>query len=149
MRTASYRYCLPAFLAFAIPASAALTYTVKPSAAELFRTEALEPPPLATLAQGDVLKLIHEGAASSLLETEGGIKGWMRNSDLLAMKSAEGQAFKLKEQVVNPYGRLNVSPDIWRKRFDNADMLPLERVFDGEIAEPMDREQVEMRHDEN
>lgn len=149
MRTASYRYCLPVFLAFAIPATAGLTYKVKSHEADLFRTEALEPPPLATLAEGEVLKLIHEGAASSLLETEGGIKGWMRNSDLLAMKSTEGQDFRLKEQVVNPGGRVNVSPIIPGQRFDFSDMVPLDRAFEGEIAEPMDREQVEMRHDEN
>lgn len=149
MRTASYRYCLPVFLAIAIPATAGLTYKVKTPEADLYRTEALDPPPLATLAEGEVLKLIHEGAASSLLETEGGIKGWMRNSDLLAMKSAEGQDFRLKEQVVNPDGRVNISPWLSTRRFDYLEMLPLDRAFEGEIVEPMDREQVEMRHDEN
>lgn len=147
MRTALPRYCLASCLAFALPASAALTYKVKAASADMFRTEALEPPPVANLAEGEVLKMIHRGAASSLLETEGGIKGWMRNSDLLAMQAAKDRRHELENQEINPDKVF--SPLIPGKRFGiDAEIAP-ERDFDADILEPKDREEVEMRHDEN
>lgn len=148
MRNALPRFCLSGFLAFAIPASAALTYSVKTPSADLFRTSALEPPPLATLAEGEVLKMIHRGAASSLLETEGGIKGWMRNADLLAMRSAKDNRHEIEEQDVVGRGRV-WSPIIPGMPFGLDGELRPDRDFDGEIVEPKDREEVEMRHDEN
>ena len=152
MRTASLRYCLSAIAVSAFPAlvHASLGYSVKIEGAEVYRTEKLEPPPITSLGQGQALKLIHQGPAGSMVETEGGVKGWMRNGDLLAMENAPGGDFKLGNQPITGGGDPNISPTILMmpSRWE-PEVFGLDRSFGDEIVEPMDREQVEMRHDEN
>lgn len=150
MRTAALRYCLSGlFLAIPALVSASLEYQVKTGNAEVYRTPALTPPPLATLARGETLKLIQRGAAASLVESEDGIQGWMRNDDVLAMESARGQKFGLGEQHVGGIGDWKGSIDFINPKMPPAEVLPLDRTFNGEIIEAVDKEQVEMRNDDN
>lgn len=152
MRTAAPGLCFSGMiigLMIAVaPVQASVEYRIQADAADLFRTQALEPPPLTSLSRGEVLNLIKRGAAASLMETAEGIQGWVSNKDLLAMQSARGGKFGLPEQTVTG-GRLNVSPDVWIPPAPTADALPLDRTFTGEILEAIDKEQVEMRNDDN
>jgi hypothetical protein len=150
MRTAALRYCLSGSILFALPAlvHASLEYSVKTESADLFRTQAMEPPPVTSLSQGEVLKLIRKGESGSLVETAGGIQAWIHNEDLLAMESAKGQKFGLGEQSVKG-SELNISPDTWIPRFDPAEVVPLDRTFDGEIIQVLDKEAVEMKNGDN
>jgi hypothetical protein len=150
MRTAALRYCLSGlFLAIPALVSASLEYQVKTENAEVFRTPALAPPPLAILTQGETLKLIQRGPAASLVESEEGIQGWMRNDDVLAMESARGQKIGLGEQHVTGMDDWKGSFDIKHPPLIPAEVLPLDRSFTGEIIEAVDKEQVEMRNDDN
>jgi hypothetical protein len=151
MRTAALRLCLSGFIVSAIPSLplASIEYSAKIEEAGVFRSETLEPPPLATLGKGEGVKMIHQGENGSLIETEGGLKGWVRNEDLQAAKSAQGQKFKLGDQSVTGNGDLNISPLIFEYGSLQAELVPLDRTFSGEIVEAMDKEQVEMRHGEN
>ncbi|MDB5105186.1 MAG: hypothetical protein JWP91_2875 [Fibrobacteres bacterium] len=150
MRTAALRFCLSGLILSALPVltHAALEYSVKAEAAEVFRTEALEPPPLGTLAQGESLKLLRQGNEASLIRTPGGLKGWVRNEDLTAVKAAKGLKFGLDN--VDIYGcGWNQTIDVWIAPNAQAELLSLNRSFAGEIVEARDREQVEMGNDEN
>lgn len=149
MRTALPRYCLSALLALPALSSASLGYSVKTQDAPVFRTEALEPPPLGTLESGLSVRLIHRGPSGSLIETEGGLKGWMRNADLLAMAAARPGEHRLGAQKVVSGGEPAISPNTQHQNFGIEVSLEPDRTFSGEILEAMDREQVEMRHDEN
>ncbi len=84
-----------------------------------------------------------------MIETEGGIKGWVRNEDLLAMNDPKGQAFRLRPVDVQGTGAFNHSVSILEFTGPSVDLLPLDRTFLGEVPGNLDREQVEMRHDEN
>lgn len=150
MRTALLRYCLPmslVFPAFSFASLASLGYTIKHDA-DLYRTEALEPPPLASLDAGQAVQLLHRGPAQSLVGTAGGLKGWMRNEDLLAVAPAGAQEHRLSDQKVTG-DELNISPLILEGAVDTRVPVEFERTFRGEISEMLDKEQVEMRHDEN
>jgi hypothetical protein len=148
MRTARLRLCLSVSLVFPALSLASLEYTVKHDA-EVYRTEALEPPPMASLSEGQAVRLIHQGPEGSLIETGTGLKGWIRNGDLLALAPATGGDHRLGDQQVMGGGELNVSPLTLKLRFNpDADVI-LDRGFAGEILETVDKEQVEMRHDEN
>jgi hypothetical protein len=151
MRTAFPRYCLPLLVSAALsPLShASLAYSAKREGAEVFRGERLDPPPLAALAQGQAVKLISKGSAASLIETEGGIKGWVRNEDLLAQNDPKGQAFNLRPVDVRGAGDFNHSELLIDFAKEPPDLLPLDRSFQADIPENADKEQVEMRHDEN
>ncbi len=149
MRTALPRYCLSALLSLPALSSAALGYSVKNGDAPIFRTEALEPPPLGSLEAGLAVRLLQEGPSGSLIETEGGLKGWMRNSDLLAMASARPGDHRWGDQQVKGGGEAAISPYTFIPRVEHVEPIALGRTFSGEILEAMDREQVEMRHDEN
>lgn len=151
MRSAALGLCLSGFLVSALPSliSASLEYSAKTDAAALFRAETLDPPPLATLGKGESLKLLHRGAAQSLVETDGGMKGWMKNADILATASTPGQAVRFGDQQVIGSGDLNVSPIILQPKDWDPDVVSPDRSFLGEIPQAIDREQVEMKHDEN
>jgi hypothetical protein len=152
MRTAAPGLCFSGMMIglmiAAAPVQASVEYRVQADAADLFRTQALEPPPLTSLSQGEVLNLIRRGPASSLMETAEGIQGWVSNKDLLAMRSARGGKFGLPEQSVTG-SDLSISPLILTSPELTVDALPLDRSFSGEILEAIDKEQVEMRHDDN
>jgi hypothetical protein len=151
MRTALYRSCLPLLVSAVFPllSHASLAYTAKLEGAGVFRGETLDPPPLATLTQGQAVKMLAKGRAASLIETETGIKGWVRNEDLLAMNGAEGQAFRLGSVDVRGAGEFNHSTIVLDLPGPSVDLLPLDRSFLAEVPGNMDREQTEMRHDEN
>lgn len=149
MRTTALGLCLSGFLFSAFQAQAATEYSIKSESAGLFRTLTLEPPPLATLQKGEALKLLHRGEAQSLVETFGGLKGWVRNQDLLAIESGPGKKFTLPGQSVTGGGEVAISPDSWGMAPAKLEVSDLERSFSGEIVESADKEQVEMRHDEN
>lgn len=151
MRTAALRLCLSGFIVSSIPSLtlASLEYSVKTDEVRLFRTEALEPPPLATLEKGDGVKMIHQGKSSSLIETAGGLKGWMRNEDLKAERTAAAQTHKLGDQQVTGGPEFNFTGCIFLPSQGSFEILTPDRNFAGEIVEVMDKEQVEMRHDEN
>ncbi len=152
MRTAAPGLCFSGMMIglmiAAAPVQASMEYRVQADAADLFRTQALEPPPMTSLSQGEVLKLIERGAAASLMETDEGVQGWVSNKDLLAMQSARGGTFGLPEQSVKG-ADWNKTFDQWIPRAPTVDALPLDRSFSGEIIEAMDKEQVEMRNDDN
>jgi hypothetical protein len=128
---------------------ASLAYTAKHEGVAVFRGESLAPPPLAALAQGQAVKMIAKGADASLIETEGGIKGWVRNQDLLAMLDPKGQAFRLRPVDVQGSGSFNHSEYVLEDAASMLDVVPLDRSFLAEVPGNVDREQVEMRHDEN
>lgn len=151
MRTAALRICLSG-LVFSAPTltHAALEYSVKSDVAEIFRSQTLEPPPLATLEKGETLKLIHRGASRSQVETGGGIKGWIRNGDLQAMQSAPGQNMRLGDHKVFGGGEYNHSETVFLGPFHTTpEIISLHRSFSGEIAEAIDKEQLEMRNGDN
>ena len=152
MRTAAPGLCFSGMLIglmiAAAPIQASVEYRIQADAADLFRTQALEPPPLTSLSQGEVLKLIERGSAASLMETAGGVQGWVSNKDLLAMQSAPGGKFGLPEQSVKG-SDLNTSFLLLHLPATYVEPLPLDRSFSGEIIEAMDKEQVEMRNDDN
>ncbi|GEM_PF-3757380 len=151
MRTAALRYCLSGFLFAVLPVAthASLEYSIRTEQAQLFRTQTLEPPPLATLSQGESLKLIYRGPAQSMVETSGGMKGWVRNGDLQAMESPRGQKFGLGEQKVTGDGELAISPLTLKDRDLTIDVIDLNRSFAGEIVEAIDKEQLEMKNGDN
>lgn len=152
MRTAAPGLCFSGMIIglmiAAAPIQASVEYRIQADAADLFRTQALEPPPLTSLSQGEVLKLIERGAAASLMETAEGVRGWVGNKDLLAMQSAQGGKFDLPKQSVTG-SDLNRSFLILKMPSTFVEPLPLDRSFSGEIIEAMDKEQVEMRNDDN
>ena len=152
MRTAAPGLCFSGMMIglmiAAAPVQASIEYRIQADAADLFRTQALEPPPLTSLSRGEVLNLIERGAASSLMETAQGIRGWVSNKDLLAMQSARGGKFGLPEQSIKG-SDINESKLILVLPSTIVEALPLDRSFSGEIIEAMDKEQVEMRHDDN
>ena len=150
MRTAALGFCLSGFMVSALPSltRAALQYSVK-SDADMFRTETLDPPPLANLPKGEALLLLHRGALQSQVETEGGLRGWMRNEDVLAMAPTDGQNHAIGSQQVTGSGDLNATPLVLLLPPQSAEVLPLDRSFTGEIPEAVDKEQLEMRHGEN
>jgi hypothetical protein len=153
MRTAAPGLCFSGMILgliiAAAPVQASVEYRIQADAADLFRTQALEPPPLTSLSRGEVLNLIKKGAAASLMETAEGIRGWVSNKDLLAMQSAPGGKFGLPEQSVKGLD-MNNSWIILMMPSTIYNVPPLlERSFSGEIIEVMDKEQVEMRNDDN
>ncbi|MDB5047056.1 MAG: hypothetical protein JWO30_127 [Fibrobacteres bacterium] len=151
MRTAALKLCLSGFLVAALPSltRASLEYSAKTDLAALFRSETLDPPPLAILDKGESLKLIHRGAAHSQVETAGGLKGWMKNEDLLAVESASGQKMAFGDQKITGGGEFNHSPLIQNLPMDRIDVLDLDRSFESEIIEAIDKEQLEMKNGDN
>lgn len=147
------RFSSVALLAAGLPASRALAavdyeYRAKADGTLIYRTKVMEPPPVATLSEGEDVTLLHQGENQSLVRTAGGLRGWVRNSDLVAVKVAEGGRFKIREQSIKT-GRFNISPIIIDPADPVIEVGVLERSFFGEVVETMDREQLEMRNDEN
>lgn len=146
-----YRYCSAAILSLlfaAMAASAAVEHRAKTDGTLLYRTRLLEPPPLATLAEGDEVDLMVRGRNESMVKTEGGLRGWVRNADLVEVKVADSRHHRIREQGVIADG-LNISPFVldqedWKVKVDELD-----RSFANEVVETVDREQLEMRNDEN
>lgn len=150
MRTAALRLCLSGFIVSAIPSltHAAFEYSVKNERTEMFRTQAMEPPPVAILPKGENLKLLERGKTQSRVQISEGWKGWVRNEDIQGLASMAPQKFRMGD--VNVVGEGNIfSPIILNLALPSADIVSPERSFSGEIVESMDKEQVEMRHDEN
>jgi hypothetical protein len=127
---------------------ASIEYRAKNDQAGVYRAEALEPPPLAVLSKGDAVTLMVRGVDRSLVRTEGGIKGWVRNVDLEGVRAAEGSRHALKPMEITGdapvFGCI-----IFIDRDPDLSALPIDRSFTDEIIETADREQTEMRHDEN
>ncbi len=128
---------------------AELEYRVKSDGVSIFKSSACEPPPMAVLAQGDVLTLVQNGATTSSVKTAGGLQGWMRNEDILAVQIAAKHAVTLATQKVGAEVDWNHSFTTLIPPVPMTELISLDRSFTGEIAEAADREQVEMRHDEN
>lgn len=151
MRTAFARYCLAVSVSASLPALShgSLSYSAKREGAEIYRSEKLDPPPLAGLAKGQAVTLVNKGSAASLIESEGGIRGWIRNEDLVAMSDPNGQAFRLQDIDVLGDPDFNHSFHLNHSIGWTPDFLPIDRGFMAEVPETLDKEQVEMRHDEN
>jgi hypothetical protein len=150
MRTAALRLCLSGFIVSAIPTltQAAIEYSINKDGAEMFRTQAMEPPPVAILQKGENLELLERGKTQSRVRISEGWKGWVRNKDIQGLAMAAPQEHHLGK--VNVQGEGNIgSRYILDLAPPSADIVSLERSFSGEILESMDKEQVEMRHDEN
>jgi hypothetical protein len=144
------RFPLPLFalLFLSTDIHATLEYRVKKADANLFQTQELVPPPIAVLPKGEPLILIHKGSAASMVKTQGEIKGWMRNGDVEAVKPAKGRHVRLNEQEISGLAEpgmilIDYAPS------EQAEILAINRSFADEIIEAADREQLEMRHDEN
>ena len=114
----------------------------------LFRTLLLEPPPLAQLTEGKVVQLIQRGADNSLVKTPEGLRGWVRNSDLIEVTVAGSARHDIGEQRIKPDG-FNHSEFVLETEDAKIELMSLDRSFADEVVEAMDREQLEMRHDEN
>jgi hypothetical protein len=126
-----------------------MEYRAKSNETLVFRTQALEPPPLARLAEGDVVTLLHRGPAESEVKTSGGLKGWVRNQDLVAIALAVPGEHRLGDQAIQGSGEYRGSIDYMRPPAVKVEVSDLERSFMDEVVEPVDREQWEMRHDEH
>jgi hypothetical protein len=150
MRTAALRLCLSGFIVSAIPTltQAAIEYSIKKDGTEMFRTQAMEPPPVAILQKGENLELLERGKTQSRVRISEGWKGWVRNADIQGLASVAPQKFRMEDVTVVGEGNI-FSPIILDLAPPSADIVSLERSFSGEILESMDKEQVEMRHDEN
>lgn len=135
------------FLSFSL-SQAALEIRIKTDQSGLFRTMAIEPPPIATLLQGEKVSLLHKGLAESEIKTQGGLRGWIRNADLEAVEISGGGSFRLSELEIRGDGSIGVivlldlPPQV-------PEVVSIDRNFSGEIIEMVDREQLEMFHDEN
>lgn len=140
---------LSASLLFAaISVQAAIEHRVKSDDTQVFRTRLLEPPPLAALNAGELVELIHQGRSESMVKTEGNVRGWVRNVDLVAVKVAGETRHRIGEQAIKPFD-WNHSETILNPPVVKVDVMDLERSFEGEVVETIDREQLEMRNDEN
>lgn len=130
-------------------ARASFDYRAKADPTPVYRGEALEPPPLLTLSQGTHVTLLLRGPDHSLVRTQGGARGWVRNADLEAVRVSDGATFSLGSVQVTGGGEVAVSPVIPGMEDALPTVASPERSFTGEIVEALDREQTEMRHDEN
>jgi len=148
------RFCrtmtaVTASLLFAAAAAfGSVEHRAKTDETSLFRTRLLEPPPLAQLTQGEVVKMLVPGRNESLVGTAGGLRGWVRNRDLVAVKLARGESHHLPDLSIVSDG-LAASPVILDLAPAKVQVEELDRSFDAEVIEAIDREQLEMRHDEN
>lgn len=79
------------FLVLSTLAQGGVEYRVKTDGAEVFRTQELQPPAIATLPKGEALTLLHKGSEASLVKTYGEIKGWIRNQDMETVKRPKGK----------------------------------------------------------
>jgi hypothetical protein len=126
----------------------AVEHRAKHDETSLFRTRLLEPPPLASLAEGEALEMLVPGRNESMVETLGGLRGWVRNADLVAVKLAEGGRHRLSDQRITSEGGA-ISPAVLNPPPAKVRVEELDRSFDDEVIEAIDREQLEMRNDEN
>lgn len=67
----------------------------------LFGTRLLEPPPVALLIEGAPLQLLRQEAESSQVRTLNGLRGWVRNDNVVAVKVAEGGDHRLGDQEIH------------------------------------------------
>lgn len=132
----------------ALGAFAAVEYRAKADETGLYRTVVMEPPPVGLLSEGDVVTLLVTEGNRCLVKTAGGLRGWVRNSDLVGVKIAEGGRHRIGEQVILG-SDFNHSEIIIDDTDPVVEVGTLNRSFDGEVVEAMDREQLEMRNDEN
>lgn len=126
----------------------AVEHRAKSDETSLFRTRLLEPPPLTRLTEGEAVEMLVPGRNESMVKTAGGIRGWVRNSDLVAVKLAEGGRHHIGDQRISSDG-LAISPFLLNPAPAKVGIQELDRSFDAEVVEPIDREQLEMRNDEN
>jgi hypothetical protein len=139
--------CVTLLIAAAL-GQASVEYRAKADGTCLYSKETLDPPPLAALEQGESVTLELRGSDRSLVVTRSGLKGWIRNCDLTAVRLAEGGRHSLREQKVTSDDR-PISPWIPGMAPPVIEVQDIDRSFSGEITEVIDREQTEMRHDEN
>lgn len=145
------RYCaiVTASLLFAAAgAFGAVEHRAKVDAASVFRTRLLEPPPLTRLSEGEAVEMLVPGRTESMVKTAGGIRGWVRNSELVAVNLAEGSRHRIGDQRISSDG-LAISPAILDLPPAKVRVEELYRSFNDEVIEAIDREQLEMRNDEN
>lgn len=129
-------------------AFAAVEYRAKTDETGIYRTVVMEPPPVGRLSEGEAVTVLHAGTNQSLVRTAGGLRGWVRNSDLVAVKLAEGGRHEIGDQRIT--GRyFNESPYFLEDEDPVVEVGALNRSFEGEVVEAIDREQLEMRNDEN
>jgi hypothetical protein len=144
------RYCaaVTASLLFAAAAFGAVEHRAKVDDASLYRTRLLEPPPLALLSEGEAVEMLVPGRNESMVKTAGGLRGWVRNGDLVAVKLADGGTHRIGDQRISSDG-LAISPVILGPLPPKVQVEELDRSFNDEVIEAIDREQLEMRNDEN
>lgn len=151
MRTAVLGICLSGFIASVLPspANASIEYRSKADGSSLFQSEKMDPPPLAMLEKGQSVQMLHQGATGSFVKTGSGLKGWMRNGDLERIALPDARTHRIGDQSIEGGGEFAHS--FWLIDYRNPDYeaLPLDRTFLGEVAEAIDREQVEMKNEEN
>lgn len=145
------RFCLSmtvSMLFAAAGAFGAVEHRAKVDEASIFRTRLLEPPPLTRLSEGEAVEMLVPGRNVSLVKTAGGIRGWVRNGDLVAVQLAEGARHRIGDQRISSDG-LAISPSVLNLAPAKVRVEELDRSFSGEVIEAIDREQLEMRNDEN
>lgn len=127
---------------------ASIEFRSKADGTRVYRTEALEPPPVTSLALGEPVTLLLQGADRSKVCTEEGTVGWVRNADLEGVVAGGTARHRMGNQDVTGDGSVGVQ-FLFDQRPPVVEVSSLDRSFTGEIAENIDREQTEMRHDEN
>lgn len=132
----------------ALGAFASVEYRAKADETGLYRTVVMEPPPVGLLSEGDAVTLLVTEGNQCLVRTGGGLRGWVRKADLVAVTLAEGGRHDLGDQrIIGKY--FNESPYIFEVEDPVVEVGALNRSFDAEVVEVIDREQLEMRNDEN
>ncbi len=142
-------YCALFTGLLAVSAFSSISYTIKKDQTALFRTEKLEPPPLASLSSGEVLTLIYRGQNTSQIKTDGGLKGWIQNENILATKDGSSQSYKIQNQNIIGQGETAISPLTLGIEDAVSEVSSITRSFDRDLKQLVDREQLEMTHDEN
>jgi hypothetical protein len=132
----------------AFSASAAIEHRAKADGTLLFGNPLLEPPPVASLKEGSPLQLLKQEEGSSQVRLKNGLRGWVRNDEIVAVKLAEGGDHRLGDQSIigDDWNHTEVLLDL---KAPEIRVDAIGRSFDAEVLETLDREQVEMKHDEN
>lgn len=132
----------------ALSASAAIEHRAKADGTLLFGNPLLEPPPVAILKEGAPMQLLKKEEGSSQVRLKNGLRGWVRNEEIIAVTLAEGGSHKLGDQSIIG-DDWNHSEILLDQKAPEIRVDGIGRSFEAEVLETLDREQVEMRHDEN
>ncbi|MBF0432069.1 MAG: hypothetical protein HQK83_12365 [Fibrobacteria bacterium] len=144
------RYFLSLFLVFSLVcvASAAKGLRIKSNGTPIYKAKTGESSK-GTLSQGDMVTLLKKGKDRSLVKTNTGVRGWVKNNLVEYTKKGSGDVYNLNEQDITGWLDNPSAIYILDESGINTDALPLSRSFSDEIFEIQDREELERGNDEN